>query len=1629
MRIRQASPILAAICAAALSMASAPPASAAAVPATAAPLPVPAALSFVTPNLALTQAETTATALIATLKSTLTAVSSAGGAITTDLSPTLSSTVASLVAAVKQTVADAAALNATAVGDDLTAEASTLETELQGELSVIETLGLTQGLSIAQNVVTPTCSLLATPTSLLGGLGLNLTNFSPLLAPITQLDAKTDALIGSTYNTLYSDIVKAATSALGANGALLSLLEYDVHTTYYPPNGGTPVVRDTPALLDVPTPLDVDGSTGFDLCATLSVGSNGTISEQISKMPLANPLLPVDVSAQLLGGAISLGMNTGDSTVPINFSTSYSSTSGTTAVDNTYLVQRGALLALPPVLPILKPLTVPSPTPIVTQVVGIGSGSPVTATLRYVNVPGASHVKLSSSPDTNLSYTADVNSDEFSYALATGTTTLGTSVTPAPTSADFCYSTSSGACSDAPATETATDKGSLSLNASATVRVDQYLKTATTGDGVDCTALPVLDAHFTASKFYLSQTPGTTSSASGAIWADSGGTPVSGCVSMIGLNGTLPTGFAATKRQALYHTVPLGVDAKSGSVTCPTGTTLTLNLLTNLAPVLCPTPPLNSALPTITGTTFVGSTLTGHNGTWTGAPNTPTFTYQWQRCDASGANCSAISGATSITYTPPVGSPPSSSPDLNKTLRLVVIGTNADGTASATSAATAAITLPPAPILVTAPVISGSLGSGQTLTVSNGTWNNGVSGFTYQWTRCDRDGVSHCAPATGAGATSSSYVVAQADEGSTLEATVTATNLGGTAHSTSAQVTIPGVPTNTAAPVVQDGGSPATGNTVLAGDHLKVTNGTWNDASSFTYDWQSCDATQTTCTDTGVTSQTYVVANGDVGSTLRAIVTGHNANQAPDGSAAATSGATGLAIANNQQLDLGTVVPDGTVDASAPGPSGSSYVGGSFDTVGPFAGGAAAVSTSTAAVAHAADALGGAVKTVRADGTGGYFLGGSFTSVLGTSCAGLAHVKADGTLDASYCLSGFSGEVRALDQIGTLLAVGGSFSVSGHSNLIFVTPAGAVSGVTGGDPNGAVNAIADDGPSNTSIPVTSFYVGGDFTSLAGTAYGRLAKLQPTGTAVAPVAWPASLTCTSTCTTPTVDAISEIAFSNGLLTYMLVGGHFDNAVGGASPQTPTARRDAAAFGTGVNAAVGAWNPNPDGEVRAISVPITNLTTASPPSPVYLGGDFAHIGATTNIVTVSHLGEFSINSLEGNGTANSGATATSSPSTVWTPNANATVDAITVSAAGNVYLGGAFTAVNGTTRHRIAEVGPSATTAPVLLAFDPNAGQQVYALAHDTTNIYVGGAFAVLGGTTRIDAALINPTTGVASWNPAPDGAVDAITVNASGVWLGGAFANAGGAARGGLALVDPTTGAALGGNPALSGTVRALASDGAGGVYAGGSFTSSGPANLVDVASTGTVSGWNPAVNGTVDAVSVANGGVYVGGTFTSAGGVARTNAAELDPTSAAALPWNPSPDGAVLAIAANSAVVYLGGSFANAGGAASANLTAVDPATGIATGWAASANGTVDAIAVLGDTVYVGGSFGEAGGGTSANVAALSGSDGTPTSFAPSPNGPVLTVSAAASGLLTVGGSFTTVAGGVASPNLAFFGG
>jgi methionine-rich copper-binding protein CopC len=58
--------------------------------------------------------------------------------------------------------------------------------------------------------------------------------------------------------------------------------------------------------------------------------------------------------------------------------------------------------------------------------------------------------------------------------------------------------------------------------------------------------------------------------------------------------------------------------------------------------------PVNTTLPAISGVGLPGQTLSTSTGVWTNSPTA--YTYQWQRCDGSGTNCSVIQGATASQY-------------------------------------------------------------------------------------------------------------------------------------------------------------------------------------------------------------------------------------------------------------------------------------------------------------------------------------------------------------------------------------------------------------------------------------------------------------------------------------------------------------------------------------------------------------------------------------------------------------------------------------------------------------------------------------------------------------------------------------------------------------------------------------------------------------------------------------------------------------------------------------------------------------------------------------------------------------------------------------------------------------------
>lgn len=261
--------------------------------------------------------------------------------------------------------------------------------------------------------------------------------------------------------------------------------------------------------------------------------------------------------------------------------------------------------------------------------------------------------------------------------------------------------------------------------------------------------------------------------------------------------------------------------------------------------------PTNTVSPSVTGTAQQGRALSASVGSWTPAPTK--YSYQWQRNTGSG--WSNISKATGQTYTPATA-------DLGATLQVIVSATDAEGTASATSAPTAAV-LSGAPVNTVASTITGTaLKQGVALSVAVGTWSPAASSYSYQWQRNSGSGWVNIAGATG-----NSYTPGTADLGVHLQVQVTGHNAYGTATVTASisGTVASGAPVNAVPPTIS-------GSATL-GAKLSVSTSTWSPTGTPSYQWLRCTSPSSCSAISGATAASYVAAQADVGDSLELVVT------------------------------------------------------------------------------------------------------------------------------------------------------------------------------------------------------------------------------------------------------------------------------------------------------------------------------------------------------------------------------------------------------------------------------------------------------------------------------------------------------------------------------------------------------------------------------------------------------------------------------------------------------------------------------------------------------------------------------------------------------------------------------------
>jgi hypothetical protein len=679
-------------------------------------------------------------------------------------------------------------------------------------------------------------------------------------------------------------------------------------------------------------------------------------------------------------------------------------------------------------------------------------------------------------------------------------------------------------------------------------------------------------------------------------------------------------------------------------------------------------------------------------------------------------------------------------------------------------------------------------------------------------------------------------------------------------------------------------------------------------------------------------------------------------------SVALLTGTAGSARAASTPLDFLTV--DGEVQTLYRA-GDCLYVGGDFASVRTRLDGAVTYGPAGDVTAPPFPRIDGAVYAVAADGTGGWFVGGSISRVGGQPVMHLAHITAAGAVDATFApVPG--NPVRALIRVGTSLyvsrsngpigntlhklsavtgAVDGSFSASpsgpvevlvhsggslyaggafgsfnGQSaiNLAKLSAAtGAVDATFNPVPNGPVHALWHDG--------ASLFAGGAFTSIdEQTATPRLAKLDPAnGTA-------------DTAFDPAPDQPVRALWHTG--ASLFAGGDFATVDGqGATPRL--AKLDPA-NGT----AALAFDPAPDQSVRALWHDGASL---------FAGGAFTAIDGHTMRITAAKLDP-------ADGAADLG----------FDPDAEGTVSAIAV--VGETVL------VTGDLGHRsaldnLARV--DLATGRVDAGFAPDPSGVVHTLEHDGTNLYVGGQFGTIDGQTG--------TPNLAKLSP--DGTADPTFLNVPGannpvfsLELAGTGLYVGTLMLPYLRRVDTNAGtldAAF--DAQLSGPVASLLHDGTS-LYVGGNFDqvaqSFATPNLVklDPATGIADAAFDPAPDMAARALWHDGTSLYAGGNFVQIDGQSQTTrVARLNPADGAADPaFNPRPNATVNALWHDGTHLYVGGQFTGIDGALQKpRLARVNPIDGsVDPSFEPAPDAAVRAVIVSSTTVFAGGDFADVGG-------------------------------------------------------------
>ncbi|MGV3610854.1 MAG: T9SS type A sorting domain-containing protein [Fluviicola sp.] len=340
--------------------------------------------------------------------------------------------------------------------------------------------------------------------------------------------------------------------------------------------------------------------------------------------------------------------------------------------------------------------------------------------------------------------------------------------------------------------------------------------------------------------------------------------------------------------------------------------------------------------------------------------------------------------------------------------------------------------------------------------------------------------------------------------------------------------------------------------------------------------------------------------------------------------------------------------------------------------------------------------------------------------------------------------------------------------------------------------------------------------------------------------------------------------------------------------------------------------------------------------------------------------------------------------------WNPVINNPVTDLIV-ADSLLFFSGTFSTVNGVSRSKLAVFDLNDHS---LEAYSPNPDGKVNCMKIDDGHLYLGGEFTQFDAQSRNRLAKIDlQNLSLQSWNPSCSGYVNALAINDTNVFIGGNFTQINGIGRIDIANTDKITGNLLGLSftPVSitgSGTVYELALKDSlllvGAQYYTQTYDDFKHLFAINL-NQGSVDPFFPHADLLVNSISVSDGKTYVGGTFSSAGGSYAHKLARYDISSGKLSPWRTKIIGSVSDMLLEDSVLFIGGTVSSVNGQTCGNIAAINIHNSQLIPWPVTTddgnsltNDNVRALVKKGDTVFVSGNFNTINGQPQAKASAVS---------------------------------------------------